>query len=94
MFVRDGRDGEVIEHPLLSPDERTIRLNDDTVPVTIIYDLPLLAERMKLTQAKKFEMSRGRVTCKYNQWFYLDLVHGWGLEPRLSDLFEVVNATT
>jgi hypothetical protein len=29
-----------------------------------------------------------------NRWFYLDLVHGWGLEARLGDLFEVVNATT
>jgi hypothetical protein len=57
MFVRDSRDGGVIEHPLLSPDERTVCLHDDAVLVTIIYDLSLLTERMKLTQAKRIEMS-------------------------------------
>ena len=57
MFVCDGRDGGVIEHSLLSTDERTVRLHDDAVLVTIVYDLSLLTERMKLTQAKWIEMS-------------------------------------
>ena len=39
-------------------------------------------------------MSRERVAWKvYNQRRYLDLIHGWRLEPRLGDLLEVVNAT-
>jgi hypothetical protein len=55
MFIRDGRDGGVIKHPLLSPDERTVRLHDDTVLSTIIYNLSLLAKRMKLTQGRGSE---------------------------------------
>jgi len=59
MFVRDGRDGGVIEHPLPSLDERTVRLYYDTIIVAIIHDLSLLTERMELTQNNGFEMSRG-----------------------------------
>ena len=58
MFVRDGRYGGVIEHPLSGPNEWAIRLHNDTVLLTVIHDFSLLAERMKLAQAKKFEMSR------------------------------------
>lgn len=94
MFVCYGRDDGVVEHPPLSLDERTVCLYDDVVLLTIIHDLPLLAERMQLTQAKKFGISREAVTWKYNRRPYLYLVHSWGLEPRLSDFFEVVNATT
>lgn len=92
MFVRDGCDDGVIEHPLPSLDERTVRLNGDAIRLTVIYDLSLLKEWMKLTQAKEIGMSREWVAWKYNQRFYLDLVHNRGLEPRLSYFFEVANA--
>ena len=93
MFVRDGCDDGVIEHPLPSLDERTVCLDDDAIRLTIIYDLSLLTERMKLTQAKKVGMSREWVAWKYNQRFYLDLVHDRGVKLRLSYFFEVANAT-
>ena len=64
MFGHDGRDDGVIEHVLhLRPDtkaERSVCLYDDPVLVTVIHDLSLLAERVKLTQAKRFEVSRER----------------------------------
>jgi len=94
MLVRDGRDSGVIEHPLLSPDERTVRLYDDTGLLAIIYDFSLLAERVKLNRANGFEMSRERTARKYNRRLYLNLVHCWGLEPRLSDLLEVADTAT
>jgi len=68
MFFRCGRDDGVIEHPPSRLNERTVCLYNDTVLLAILYDLPLLAE-----------------------WMKLNLVHGWGLEPHLSDFFEVVN---
>ena len=55
MLGRDSRDNGMIEHPLLSPDKGAVCLDDDTVLVTVIHNLSLLAERMKLTQAKSFE---------------------------------------
>lgn len=94
MFLCYGRDDGVVEHLLPSLDERTVCLYDDVVLLAIIHDLPLLAERMQLTRAKRFGISREAVTWKYNQRPYLDLVHSWGLEPRLGNFFEVVNATT
>ena len=57
MFIRDGRDDGVVEHPLLSPNERTVRLHDDTVILTVIYDFSLLTKRMKLTRLRKHEVS-------------------------------------
>lgn len=57
MFVRHGRDDGVIEHPPSRLNERTVCLHDDTVLLAIIYDLPLLAEWVKLIRAKQFEMS-------------------------------------
>ena len=94
MFFRDGRDNRVIEHALPSLDERTVRLYDDAIVVTIIYDLSLLTERVKLTKVKSLDMSREWVAWKFNRRSYLDLVHGRGLEPRLGDFLEVANTTT
>ena len=94
MLGRDSRDNGVIEHALLGSDKRTVCLHDDPVLVTVIHNLSLLAERMKLAQAKSFETeSRAGSLEVYNQWRYLDLIHGRRLEPRLGDLLEVVNAT-
>ena len=57
VFVRDGCDGRMIEHPLPGLDERTVRLYYDAILVAIIHDLSLLTEWVKLTQKKRFEMS-------------------------------------
>ena len=57
VFVRDGRDGGMVEHPLPGLDERTVRLYYDAILVAIIHDLSLLTEWMKLAQKKQFEMS-------------------------------------
>jgi len=67
MFVCYGCDDGVIEHPTPSLDERTVCLHDDAVFLTIIHDLSLLAEGVKLTQAKKFGISRESVAWEYNQ---------------------------
>jgi hypothetical protein len=94
MFIRDGRDGGVVEHPLLSPDERTVRLYGDAAPSAITYDLSLLTEWVKLTQRGGSGKSEGWVIQELNRWLYLDLVHRGGFEPRFDDLLEVVNPTT
>ena len=57
MFIRDGRDGGVIEHPLPGLDERTVRLYYDAILAAVIHDPSLLAERMKLAQKERFKMS-------------------------------------
>ena len=67
MFIRDGCDNRVIKHALLSPDERTVRLHDDVIIVTIIHDLSLLTEWMKLTQVKSSRSESRRVAWKHNQ---------------------------
>lgn len=57
MFFRDGRDNRVVEHSLLSPNERTVRLHDDIVLLTKIHDSSLLTKRMKLTRVNEHGMS-------------------------------------
>ena len=59
MLDHDGRDNEVIERVLLRPDKRTVYLHDDDTLVTVIRDLSLLTELVKLTQAKRFEVRAG-----------------------------------
>ena len=61
MFVRDGCDGGVIEHPLPGLDEWAVRLYYDAILVAVIHDLSLLTERMKLAQRKRFERNESRV---------------------------------
>ena len=51
VFVRDGCDGGVIEHPLPSLDERAVRLHNNAFILTVIHDRPLLTEWVKLTKA-------------------------------------------
>ena len=67
MFVCYGRDDRVVEHPTPGLDEWTVCLHDDAILLTIIYDLSLLAEGVKLTQTKKFGISRESVAWEYNQ---------------------------
>ena len=59
MLFRCGRDDGVIKHPPSCLNEWTVCLHDDSVLLAIIYDLPLLTEWMKLSRAKKFDMSCG-----------------------------------
>jgi hypothetical protein len=48
----------MIKHPLLSLDEWAVCLYDDSVLLAIVYDLSLLTERMKLTQARRLGISK------------------------------------
>jgi hypothetical protein len=67
MFLCYGRNDRVIEHPPPSLDERTICLHDDAILLTVIHDLSLLTEWMKLAQVKKFGISRELVAQKYGR---------------------------
>ena len=72
MFVCYGRDDGVIKHLPLRLDERTVCLHDDVILLTIIHDLSLLAEWMKLTPTKIFGISRSAgntINCFTWIWF-------------------------
>ena len=79
-----------MEHGLveLAADERRVRLDDDVVPLAVLDDGLLLAQRMELGQGlvSAPRPGPGRRTP------HLDLIDGGGLQARRADFLQVLHA--